>query len=95
MNAVVSLSPSNPVPLNNAGMAGHSVVLKLKTTDFRLRTRTAGLAHPTQSADVIYRAGVALLAREADGTRFRLIGIGAARLTDAALADPPDLLERS
>jgi DNA polymerase-4 len=37
---------------------------------------------------------VALLARETDGTRFRLIGIGAARLTDAALADPPDLLER-
>jgi DNA polymerase-4 len=37
---------------------------------------------------------VALLARETDGTRFRLIGICAARLTDAALADPPDLLER-
>lgn len=79
--------------LKAAGMAGHSVVLKLKTVDFRLRTRAAGLAHPTQSADVIYRAAVALLAREADGTRFRLIGIGAARLTDAALADPPDMLE--
>ncbi len=88
------LSEQVGIRLNNAGMAGHSVVLKLKTTDFRLRTRTAGLAYPTQSADVIYRAAVALLAREADGTRFRLIGIGAGRLTDAALADPPDLLER-
>jgi len=35
-----------------------------------------------------------MLKREADGTMFRLIGIGVSDLTDAALADPPDLVDR-
>ncbi|MCH8037246.1 MAG: DNA polymerase IV, partial [Proteobacteria bacterium] len=34
-----------------------------------------------------------LLEREADGRRFRLIGIGAGDLTEGARADPPDLLD--
>jgi DNA polymerase-4 len=76
-----------------SGVAGQAVVLKLKSADFRTRTRTASLAHPTARADVLYRAGIKLLKREADGTLFRLIGIGAARLCGPEAADPPDMLD--
>ena len=79
--------------LSRNGLAGRTVVLKLKTADFKLRTRSATLAAPTRRAAVIARTGAALLAREADGTRFRLIGIGVANLADPDQADPPDMLE--
>ncbi len=75
-------------------MAGVVVTLKLKTTDFRLRTRSRHLADPTQLADRIFQAGSELLAREADGrTKFRLIGIGVSEFADPALADPSDLID--
>jgi len=57
-------------------IAGATITLKLKTADFRLRTRARSLAAPTQLAAKIFAAGRELLAREAQGTRFRLIGIG-------------------
>lgn len=76
-----------------AGMSGAGVTLKLKTADFRTRTRNVTLSDPTQLAEVIYRAGLPLLAREADGTAFRLIGIGLAQLRPGILADPPDMLD--
>jgi len=79
--------------LERAERAGKTVVLKLKTADFKLRTRSATLAAPTRRADVIADAGQTLLAREIDGTRFRLLGIGVANLADAGDADPPDMLE--
>jgi DNA polymerase-4 len=79
--------------LERAQRAGQTVVLKLKTADFKLRTRSATLAAPTRRAEVIAEAGQTLLAREIDGTRFRLLGIGVANLADADEADPPDMLE--
>ena len=63
-------------------IAGATVTLKLKTADFRIRTRARSLGHPTQLAATIFAAGRDLLAREADGTAFRLIGIGVSALTD-------------
>ena len=69
------------------------VVLKLKTPDFRLRTRAARLASPSLLPDTLFAAARALLAREADGTAFRLIGIGANPLLPAHLADQPDLAD--
>ncbi len=82
--------------LQKANTAGYSVVLKLKTSDFRLRTRTSSLSHPTQRPDLIYETGKALLAKEVDGeTKFRLIGIGVTRLQDTLNADPPDMLSQS
>jgi DNA polymerase IV len=74
-------------------LAGATVTLKLKTSDFRLRTRARSLAAPTQLAGKIFSAGRELLARETDGTRFRLIGIGVSALADAAEADPADLVD--
>ncbi|PPR18119.1 MAG: hypothetical protein CFH37_00682, partial [Alphaproteobacteria bacterium MarineAlpha9_Bin7] len=77
-------------------MAGNSVVLKLKTSDFKLRTRTMTLAHPTQRASLLYEAGTTLLAKEVDdSTKFRLIGIGVTRLSNTTDADPPDMLADS
>ncbi len=68
-------------------------VLKLKTSDFRLRTRNRQLADPTRLADRIFQTGLALLEKELDGTRFRLLGIGVSDLSDQARADPPDLVD--
>jgi DNA polymerase-4 len=43
--------------------------------------------------DLLFAAGQAMLAREADGTRFRLLGLGAQPLRPAAEADPIDLAD--
>ena len=69
--------------LKKAGLAGGGVTLKLKTADFRIVTRARRLGAATQSADEMFRAAEPLLAREADGRAFRLIGIGAHALTEA------------
>lgn len=79
--------------LKQQAMAGYTVVLKLKTADFKLRTRNRRLDDPTQLADRIFRTGLQLLEKEADGTKFRLIGIGVSDFADPALADPPDLVD--
>jgi DNA polymerase-4 len=80
--------------LKSNALAGGTVTLKLKTADFRIRTRAQSLAHPTQLAARIFAAGRDLLARETDGTMFRLIGIGVSALDDGNGADFGDLLDR-
>jgi DNA polymerase-4 len=75
-------------------LAGSTVTLKLKTADFRIRTRAQSFAHPTQLAARIFAAGRDLLAREADGTLFRLIGVGVSALNDADGSDFADLIDR-
>jgi DNA polymerase IV len=81
--------------LKQASLAGRTVTLKLKTADFRLRTRSRRLADPTQLAETLFRTAAALFEGEADGvTRFRLIGVGADTLVDSAAADPPTLFDR-
>jgi DNA polymerase-4 len=79
--------------LKKADLAGRTVTLKLKTADFRSRTRSRQIADPTRLADRIYAVGADLLAREIDGTRFRLLGIGIADFVDPRLADPRDLID--
>ncbi len=85
------LCASLALRLERAGRAAAAVTLKLKTGDFRVLSRSRQLADPTQRAETLYRAALPLLRAAADGTAFRLIGIGADRLAEAALADPPDL----
>jgi len=77
--------------LARKGVAGTSVVLKLKTSDFRLLTRSRRLTHPTQRADVIWDSVAPLIDKEADGRTFRLIGVGVSDLGSATTADPTDL----
>ena len=80
--------------LKKNGIAGQTVVLKMKTADFKSRTRNRRLEDPTQLADKIFRTGLDLLEKETDGTKFRLIGIGVTDLGDAGRADPPDLIDQ-
>jgi DNA polymerase-4 len=75
-------------------IAGSTVTLKLKTSDFRLRTRARSLDNATQLAARIFDAGRDLLARETDGTSFRLIGIGVSTLDGVRDADQEDLVDR-
>jgi DNA polymerase-4 len=78
--------------LSQAGLGARGVTLKLKTADFRVRTRSRRLADPTQLSAPLFATARLLLAGEADGlTRFRLIGIGADDLVPAAEADLPTL----
>jgi len=77
----------------NYGLAGRTVVLKLKTARFRLLTRSASLDAPTQLADKIFRVAQAALKREANGQRFRLLGVGISNLSPAEEADQANLLD--
>ncbi len=77
--------------LKKSELAGRGVALKLKTSKFKTVSRHQQLQSPTQLAEMIFRAGEALLLKEAKGTKYRLIGIGVDSLCDAHLADQPDL----
>ncbi|MGN8151904.1 DNA polymerase IV [Agrobacterium sp. 22094] len=90
-----SLSEKVAWRLKKNATAGQTVVLKMKTADFKSRTRNKRLEDPTQLADRIFRTGLSLLERETDGTKFRLIGIGVTDLCDPAQADPPDLVDKT
>jgi DNA polymerase-4 len=79
--------------LREADFAAAGVVLKLKTADFALRTRAQRLATPTVLPDRLFAAARTLLAREATGAAFRLIGIGASALVPRAEADRGDLAD--
>ena len=75
-------------------LAGSTVNLKLKSADFKIRTRARALGTPTQLASRIFAAGRDLLAREIGVTRYRLIGIGVSNLEDAVGDDFADLIDR-
>jgi DNA polymerase-4 len=80
--------------LKQSALAAGTVTLKLKTSDFRIRTRSRKLADPTQLAEPIFETATRLLTGETDGTtRFRLIGVSADALTDAGAADLPTLFD--
>jgi DNA polymerase-4 len=68
------------------GIAGRVVTLKLRAADFRIVTRRRTLPVATQTARTLFQVGRELLAREADGRPWRLIGIGIADLVDAEAA---------
>ncbi|HUZ12021.1 MAG TPA: DNA polymerase IV [Caulobacteraceae bacterium] len=67
-------------------IAGRVVALKLRGADFRILTRRRKLAIATQTAHTLFAQARALLAAEADGRRFRLIGVGICDLAGEAEA---------
>ncbi len=79
--------------LKKEGIGGRTITLKLKTTSFKIRTRSRTLSHPTQVADVIFRTTESLLDNEADGTAYRLIGVGISELEQSEHCDPLDLAD--
>ena len=77
-------------------LAGKTVILKLKSSNFISLTRNHTLLDPTQLADEIFTIGQQLLHQvqaQKPKTAFRLIGIGVSGLVAADLADPPNLAD--
>jgi DNA polymerase-4 len=79
--------------LKHNELAGATITVKLKTADFKIRTRAQSLETATQLAGRIFGAARMLLERETDGTHFRLLGVGASALVSADEADPADLVD--
>ncbi len=88
-----SLAEDVSARLKGKELAGSTVTLKLKTADFKIRTRARSLDAPTQLAGRIFAASRGLLQHEADGTRYRLLGVGVSALAGEAEADPADLVD--
>ncbi|MGY6247270.1 DNA polymerase IV [Bosea thiooxidans] len=79
--------------LKDQELAGRTITLKLKTSDFQTVTRAARLPEPTQLAARLFAAGRDLLKRECKGPRYRLIGIGASDFSPPVEADHGDLAD--
>lgn len=88
--------------LKDAGLAGRTVVLKLKTASFQIVTRRRQVKQPTQLADDLYAVAGPLLDREVTRQdpaarggrrRFRLIGVGMSDLAVAQTASIGDLFD--
>jgi DNA polymerase-4 len=90
---LLALSERLSERLKARNLIGGTVTLKLKSAGFRIRTRARHLMFPTQLASVLFETGQQLLAREVDGSAFRLIGIGVSSIGTADGVDPVDLIE--
>jgi DNA polymerase-4 len=82
-----SLSEKVSRRAKSSGLAGQTVTLKLKTADFKIRTRNATLGEPTLLAHRIFEASKPLLMKEATGTAYRLIGVGISNLSEGSPSD--------
>ena len=80
--------------LKSGELSGLTITLKLKTADFRQRTRSQSIQTPTQMAAKIFAMSREMLAKEIDGTSFRLIGTGVSALRPGAQANDSDMLDR-
>ncbi len=67
-------------------IAGRVVTLKLRATDFRIVTRRRTLPHATQTARTLFAASREMLAIEARGRPWRLIGVGISEIVPAESA---------
>ena len=88
------LSEKVSARLKSSELAGSTITLKLKTADFRQRTRSQSIHAPTQLAAKIFAIAREMLAKEIDGTAFRLMGTGVSALRRGSQADDTDMLDR-
>jgi DNA polymerase-4 len=80
--------------LKTSELSGSTITLKLKTADFRQRTRAQSIHAPTQLAAKIFSISREMLAKEIDGTAFRLMGAGVSALRAGSQAHDTDMLDR-
>ena len=80
--------------LKSSELAGSTITLKLKSADFRQRTRSQSIHAPTQLAAKIFAISREMLAKEIDGTAFRLMGAGVSALRPGSQAHDTDMLDR-
>jgi len=88
------LSEKVSARLKSSELAGSTITLKLKTGDFKQRTRSQSIQAPTQLASKIFAVSRELLAKEIDGTAFRLMGTGVSSLHAGSEADDNDMIDR-
>jgi DNA polymerase IV len=88
------LSEKVSARLKGGDLAGGTITLKLKTADFRQRTRSQSIHAPTQLAAKIFAVSREMLAKEVDGTAFRLMGTGVSALRLGSAAADTDMLDR-
>jgi DNA polymerase IV len=88
------LSEKVSARLKSGELAGSTITLKLKTADFRQRTRSQSIHAPTQLAAKIFAISREMLAKEIDGTAFRLMGAGVSALRPGSQAHDTDMLDR-
>jgi DNA polymerase IV len=88
------LSEKVSARLKSSELAGSTITLKLKTADFKQRTRSQSIHAPTQFAAKIFAVSRDMLAREIDGTAFRLMGAGVSALRAGTEAHDTDMLDR-
>ena len=70
-----------------SNLMGHTVTLKLKTKDFKSRTRSSSLSDATHLAHVIFDVAKAMLQKEVGTESFRLIGVGISNLEETTSQD--------
>ncbi|WGS23600.1 MULTISPECIES: DNA polymerase IV [unclassified Bradyrhizobium] len=88
------LSEKVSARLKTSELSGCTITLKLKTADFRQRTRSQSIQTPTQLAAKIFAVSREMLAKEIDGTAFRLMGAGVSALRPGSQANDSDMLDR-
>jgi DNA polymerase-4 len=79
--------------LKKQQLACKTVTLKLRTADFKLRTRSRSGFEPTQLATRLFFVARSLLEKELDGARFRLLGVASADFVASEAADHGDLID--
>lgn len=73
--------------LRQASLRARAITLKLRSSDFRTRTRACALAEATDVTDVLWRAATDLFGKSLpeELLPLRLLGVGAGRLTREAV----------
>ncbi len=94
-NVLWPLCEKTALRMKSKKLMGRTVTLKLKTTGFRILTRSRQLPHPTQSAEELFDCSLELMAPLCDGRSYRLIGTGFSQLEeeDKVGQRPDDLFE--
>jgi DNA polymerase IV len=91
----LALSDRVATRLRAAGLAGRTVAIKVRLSDFRTLNRSRTLSEPTDVSREMYEIAVNLFDTLATGDRIRLLGVRAEGLVSAAgLARQPVLGER-
>ena len=81
--------------LRGAGLAGRTIAIKVRLSDFRTLDRSRTLASPTDVSREIFDTAMALFDALAPGDRIRLLGVRAEGLVPAdGLARQPALGDR-
>ncbi|GAA4227879.1 DNA polymerase-4 [Sagittula marina] len=76
------------------GLAGRTVTLKLRRSNFSLLSKRMTLPDATQMADTLYRAARGLFDQVPENGPWRLIGVGLSDVVPDSMADRvPDLLD--